>query len=69
MIKECPVNIECRVVASVKPGTHTLYVGEAVAVHVEEGYWRNETVELDAFPMVLYNSNEYRKPGRVAKRM
>jgi len=69
LVKECPVNIECRVVASVKPGTHTLYVGEALAVHVEEDYWRNDTVDLDTFPMVLYNSNEYRRPGGVAKRI
>lgn len=67
LIKECPVNIECRVVASIKPGTHTLYVGEALAVHMEGGYWRNEAVDLDAFPMVLYNSNEYRRPGAVVE--
>ncbi|MEM2904468.1 MAG: flavin reductase family protein [Candidatus Bathyarchaeia archaeon] len=67
LIKECPVNIECRVVASIKPGTHTLYVGEALAVHVEEGYYQNDAVALDRFPAVLNNASEYRRPGAVVK--
>lgn len=67
MIKECPVNIGCSVVAFLKPGTHRLYVGQTFAVHVEEGYWQNEAVDLDAFPTVLYNTSEYRRPGPVIK--
>ncbi|NYZ75836.1 flavin reductase family protein [Candidatus Micrarchaeota archaeon] len=33
LIKECPVNIECRVVAELDAGDHTLFAGEVVASH------------------------------------
>ena len=37
LIKECPVNIECKVVNRLALGVHTLFVGEVVAVYVSEG--------------------------------
>jgi flavin reductase (DIM6/NTAB) family NADH-FMN oxidoreductase RutF len=36
LIKECPVNIECRVVDMKTLGTHDLFLGEIVAVHMDE---------------------------------
>lgn len=33
LIDECPVNIECRVTQQVKLPSHTLFIGEVVAVH------------------------------------
>lgn len=33
LIKECPVNVECRVVETLDTGDHTVFVGEVVAVH------------------------------------
>ncbi len=33
LIKECPINIECRVVAELDVGDHTLFVGEVAASH------------------------------------
>ena len=42
LIKECPVNIECRVVKEVETGDHVWFIGEVVATHAEKGYnWRN----------------------------
>ena len=37
IIKECPVNIECRTVQSILLGSHELFIGEIVAIHAEEG--------------------------------
>jgi flavin reductase (DIM6/NTAB) family NADH-FMN oxidoreductase RutF len=34
LIKECPINIECRVVSELDAGDHTLFAGEVVASHV-----------------------------------
>lgn len=34
LIKECPINTECRVVSELDAGDHTLFVGEVVASHV-----------------------------------
>lgn len=36
LIKECPVNLECRVIEVTSLGTHDLFLGEIVAVHMDE---------------------------------
>jgi flavin reductase (DIM6/NTAB) family NADH-FMN oxidoreductase RutF len=36
LIKECPVNIECRVKQILPMGSHDVFVGLAVATHVED---------------------------------
>ena len=35
LIKECPVNLECRVKQVIALGSHDLFLGEVVAVHVD----------------------------------
>ncbi len=37
LIKECPVNIECRVKERLELGVHTLFIGEVVEVYITEG--------------------------------
>jgi len=36
LIKECPVNLECKVIDIRKLGTHDMFLGEVVAVHMNE---------------------------------
>lgn len=36
IIKECPVNLECRVIDVKSLGTHDLFLAEVVAVHMDE---------------------------------
>ena len=36
MIDECPINIECRVSQIVDVGVHDLFIGEIVAVHIDD---------------------------------
>jgi flavin reductase (DIM6/NTAB) family NADH-FMN oxidoreductase RutF len=56
LIEECPVNIECKVVHKINyPGTHKWYVGEIIAVHIDEEYKREESL--------MFWSDEYRKVG------
>lgn len=38
LIKECPVNIECKVVHEVEIGDHVWFIGEVVATHADKGY-------------------------------
>jgi len=38
LIKESPVNIECKVVKEVETGDHVWFIGEVLATHVLEGY-------------------------------
>jgi flavin reductase (DIM6/NTAB) family NADH-FMN oxidoreductase RutF len=37
LIAECPVNIECQVIAIEETGDHDLFQGRVVAVHADEG--------------------------------
>jgi flavin reductase (DIM6/NTAB) family NADH-FMN oxidoreductase RutF len=67
LIEECPINIECKVVAAVTPGTHTLFMGEVVVVHVEEGLFDGVQLDLERFPTILFNYEEYRSPGTIIK--
>lgn len=69
LIEECPINIECRVVEAVKPGTHTLFIGEAVAAHVEQGIFNDAGLDLENFSATLYNYGEYMKPGDIVKKI
>jgi flavin reductase (DIM6/NTAB) family NADH-FMN oxidoreductase RutF len=36
MIRQCPINIECRVVQTLARPVHTVFLGEVVAVHASE---------------------------------
>lgn len=38
LIKESPVNIECRVTQRIPLGTHDMFMAEVVAVHADEAY-------------------------------
>ena len=38
ILTDCPVSIECAVVESTTPGTHELFIGKVLAVHVDEEY-------------------------------
>ena len=51
ILTDCPVSIECRVVDSIMPGTHELFIGKVEAVHVDEEY-------LDAQGNILWDKME-----------
>lgn len=38
ILTDCPVNIECKVIESIKPGTHELFIGKVEKVHVDEEF-------------------------------
>ena len=61
LIKECPVNIECEVVHKVNfQGTHQWFVGEIKAVHIDDGYTRDQAL--------MFWIGEYREVGRVLEK-
>jgi flavin reductase (DIM6/NTAB) family NADH-FMN oxidoreductase RutF len=55
LIKECVINIECRVVETMKPkhSAYTFFFGKALAIHAEEGIWDGNIVNVDDYPMAL----------------
>ncbi|MDD5073293.1 MAG: flavin reductase family protein [Candidatus Omnitrophica bacterium] len=60
LIKECPVNLECKVKSAMLLGTHEVFLAEVVAVHIDESVM-TETGRIDyakAKPF-SYNWGEY----------
>ena len=53
LIKECPVNLECRVKQFLPLGSHDLFLGEVVAVHMDTEI-QNEKGRLDIFKAKLF---------------
>lgn len=58
LIKECISNLECKAMASYKCGDHTLYVGEIVAAHVEEGLLK-ETLDVKKARTLSHKGADY----------
>ncbi len=56
LVAECPVNMECKVVQKISLGAHDLFLGEIVAVHVDEAVLDEKRRRVDygkAKPFVL----------------
>jgi flavin reductase (DIM6/NTAB) family NADH-FMN oxidoreductase RutF len=66
LIAECPVNIECRLRQTISLGSHDLFVGEVVSIHIDEEVvddrGRLEVAETDPF---AYLNGEYRRVGEL----
>jgi flavin reductase (DIM6/NTAB) family NADH-FMN oxidoreductase RutF len=67
LIKECPANLECKVVSQLTTGDHTIYVGEVVAAHVDEALYDGirRCLDLDKASVIITHSDEYRVAGKV----
>ena len=66
LIAECPVNVECRLQQTLSLGSHDLFIGEIVAVQMDEAVL-DERGRLDvakARPFA-YLSGEYRQVGEL----
>lgn len=62
LIAECPVNLECRVVDTLKLPSHTLFIGQVLAMHaLEEMLDRRGEVNLQRFAGLRYESSVVRE--------
>lgn len=65
LIKECPVNIECQVAGQIELGSHTMFIGKVLAVHVDEAYMdKNGRFDLAASGLMAYAHGEYLELGK-----
>lgn len=69
VIQECPVSIECQVIQTLHLGTHDLFLGEVVAVHVDEAILDSRgEVDLGKANPLAYGGRAYWTLGQfVAK--
>ncbi|MBD5550086.1 MAG: flavin reductase family protein [Lachnospiraceae bacterium] len=65
LIKESPVNIECKVREKRDLGSHVMYQAEVVAVHVEQDYMdENEKFHLEEAKPIVYSHGTYFSLGK-----
>ncbi len=64
-IDECPVNMECRIKHELVLGSHELFIGEVVAVHVREGALTPEgKINMNSLELFTYIGPEYYGIGK-----
>ena len=59
LIKEFPINIECKVIKKVKHGTHSIYMGEVLAVHVDENMLKGDKLDPLKQNQIVYIARNY----------
>lgn len=60
IIKECPVNIECKVINIVKLGTHDMFIANIVGIDIaKELLDENGKLALDKAGLIAYAHGEY----------
>ncbi len=64
LIGECPINLEVRVAQIVPLGSHDLFLGEILAVHVDESILnRNGRIDPAKMEAFVYGSSTYWEVG------
>ncbi len=65
LIAECPVNIECKVMSRQTIGDHDLFLGEVVAVHVDDDKLdESGNLLAEKLDMLVYITGEYWSVGK-----
>lgn len=60
MIKESPVNLECKVKKIIQLGSHDMFIAEIVAVHVDDSLLdKKGKLHLDKAELICYSHGEY----------
>ncbi len=60
LIRECPVNIECAVKQTIPLGSHHLFLGEVVLVHVNQDILDEKgAIDFAKVSPFVYNQREY----------
>jgi flavin reductase (DIM6/NTAB) family NADH-FMN oxidoreductase RutF len=69
LIAECPVNMECVVRHKLPLGSHDLFIGEIVAVHVDRTILREGgNIDIGKAKPITYNNREYWRLGDMLER-
>lgn len=62
LIKECPINIECKVRQIIHLGTHDMFIGEVVIVNAdEEVIYSDREIDYEKIGILSYLMNNYFK--------
>ena len=70
LIKQCPVNAECKLRHMIYLGTHHVFIGEVVNLYVSEEFTDGDTITSRPLNFLLYNHPQllYYSTGSVVGR-
>ncbi|MHA1394948.1 MAG: flavin reductase family protein [Promethearchaeota archaeon] len=64
LIEECPINFECKTIKKIEIGSHIIFYGEVLAIHISEAYLRE--INTDKYKiqegingLIYFNRNYY----------
>jgi flavin reductase (DIM6/NTAB) family NADH-FMN oxidoreductase RutF len=63
-IKECPINIECNLLKTIKFNSHSLFIGLVKVVHIDKNFLKKGTVDFSKINFVLTTFLDYREIGQ-----
>ena len=70
LIKECPVNIECKVRAIITFGSHDVFAGDTLAIHVDEEVLGDDGLpDLEKFGAIAYANKKYYVVEKIMNKM
>jgi flavin reductase (DIM6/NTAB) family NADH-FMN oxidoreductase RutF len=69
LIKEFPINIECKVIKRIEIGTHVIYLGEVLAVNIEENLVKNGSLNPEKQDQIVYIPSNYYKLSKPFKKI
>ena len=65
MVKESPVNLECRVTQKLELGSHDMFIAEVLAVHVDDKYMdESGRFNLNDSKPLVYSHGRYLTTGK-----
>lgn len=64
MIKQSPINLECKVFDVVNLGSHDVFMADVVAVHVDESIMVDGKVDFAKANLINYQHGEYYANGK-----
>ena len=67
LIRECPLNLECKEIHSLDLGSHTLVIGEIVETYISEGCLTDGKADPEKIDPLVYTPavNRYHRLGEV----
>ncbi len=67
LIKDCPVNIELKLFENLDLGVHTMFIGEVVAVYIDEDAKRLDVEKLAPICYIPFSGEYYSLGKRIGK--
>ncbi len=59
LIKECPINMECKLEQVIPLGAHDLFIGEIVALHADDNVITGKKIDVSRVRPIAYAAHEY----------